>query len=104
MAPAAPPPIKPWLRPCFCIYFLDVTYYYINQIIYIFRGVARNLVGGTLDKISYMNSFQVLYYNGVAKISLRGRDIQQKYTHQRLLKNFEKFAQKFKKFSKIFQK
>ena len=41
------------------------------------------------------------------KISVRG-DIQQKCTHQRLLKNFDKFikefAQKFKKFAKIFQK
>ena len=46
--------------------------------------------GGTSDKISYMNSSQVLYCNGVAKISVRV-DIQQKCTHQRLLKNFEKF-------------
>ena len=62
---------------------------------------------GTSDKISYMISSQVLYCNGVAKISVRRRDIQQKCTHQRLLKNFEKilkkFAQKFNKFSKIFQ-
>ena len=53
-----------------------------------------------------MNLSQVLYCNGVAKISVGG-DIQQKCTHQRLLKNFEKFikkfAQKFKKFSKIFK-
>ena len=30
----------------FCIYFLDVTYYYINQIIYMLRGGARILVRG----------------------------------------------------------
>ena len=39
--------------------------------------------GGTSDKISYMNSIQFLYCNGIAKISVRG-DIQQKCTHQRL--------------------
>ena len=82
--------------------------YYINQIIYICSGAAPGFwFGGTSDKISYMNSFQVLCCNDVVKISVRG-DIQQKCTHQRLLKNFEKFikklAQKFKKFSKIFQK
>ena len=46
--------------------------------------------GGTSDKISYMNSSQVLYCNGVAKVSVLG-DIQQKCTLQRILKNFEKF-------------
>ena len=65
--------------------------------------------GGTSNKIlySYMNSTQVLYCNGVVKISVRG-NIHQKFTHQRLLKKFfkvcRKFAQKFKKFSKIFLK
>ena len=43
--------------------------------------------GGTSDKISYMVSVQVLYCNGIEKISVRG-DIQQKCTHQNLLKNF----------------
>ena len=52
-----------------------------------FRGNARILVGGESDKISYMISSQVLYCNGVAKISVR-EDIQQKCTHQRLLKFF----------------
>ena len=53
-----------------------------------------------------MNSFQVLHCNDVANISVRG-DIQHKTTHQRLLKNFEKFikefAQKFKTSPKIFK-
>ena len=34
----------------FCIYFLDVTYYYINQIIYIFRCGARILVEGDIKQ------------------------------------------------------
>ena len=37
--------------------------------------------GEASDKIS----------NKVARISVRGGDIQQKFTQQRLLKNFEKF-------------
>ena len=54
----------------------------------VYKGDARILVrGGTSNKISYMNFSQVLYCNGVAKISVRG-DIQQKCTYQ---KNFEKF-------------
>ena len=60
--------------------------------------------GGTSDKISYMISSQVLYCNGVAKISVR-EDIQQKCTYQRLenfLKISKKFAQKFNKFSKFY--
>ena len=58
---------------------------------------ARILVRGeTSDKILYanvqnMNSSQVVYCNGVAKISVRAEDIQQKCAHQRLLKHFEKF-------------
>ena len=45
------------------------------------RGVARILVrgGGTSDKIS----------SKVARISVRSGDIQQKFTQQRLFKNFE---------------
>ena len=37
------------------------------------RGGARILVriGGTLEKISYMNSTKALYCNGVAKVSAR---------------------------------
>ena len=46
--------------------------------------------GGTSDKSSYMNSSQVLYCNGVAKISVLG-DIHQECTRQTLLKNIEKF-------------
>ena len=73
------------------------------------RGGARILVrGGTSDKISYMNCSQVLYCNGVAKISVRGGDIQQKCSHQRFFEKFwkiyKKFAQKLKnspKFSKM---
>ena len=39
-----------------------------------FSSGSRILVrgGGTSDKISYMNSTQVLYCKGVAKISVRG--------------------------------
>ena len=61
-----------------------------------FRGGARIFVGDTSDKISYeyMISSQVLYCNGVAKISVRRRDIQQKCTHERLVKNFEKLIKK----------
>ena len=58
--------------------------------------------GGTSDKISFMNSCKVLYCSGVAKISAL-RDIQQKCTHQRLLKKILNFikeiAQKFNEFS-----
>ena len=44
--------------------------------------------GGSSDRISYMNSSQVLYCNGVAKISVGERaKIQLKCTHKRLLKN-----------------
>ena len=43
-------------------------------------------------------------FSNVDRTSVRGGDIQQKFTQQRLLKNFGKiyikFAQKFKKFSK----
>ena len=59
--------------------------------------------GGTSDKISYMNSSQVLYCNGVAKISVLGGH-SAKSTHQSILENFfkfiNKFVQKFKKFFK----
>ena len=41
---------------------------------------------GTSEKNSYMNSSQVLYCNGVAKISVRG-DIQHECTRQRHMKN-----------------
>ena len=64
--------------------------------------------GGTSDKISYMNSSQVLYCNDVAKISVLKRHSARMYSSKTFDKNFEKFikqfAQKFKKFSKIFQK
>ena len=54
-----------------------------------------------------MNFTQVLYFNGVAKISVQS-DIQQKYIHQRLfgkiLKNLLKqFEQKFKNSSEFFK-
>ena len=57
---------------------------------------------GTSDKISYMNSTKVLYCNGVAKISVQG-DIQQKFTHLRVLKNFEKFIKILHKNLKLLQ-
>ena len=71
-----------------------------------FRGNARILVWGrTSDKISYMISSQVLYCNGIVKISIR-EDNQQKCTYQRLLKSFlkfiNKFAQKFNEFSEFY--
>ena len=60
------------------LYKID-NYFILNS-----RGIARILVRGgreASDKIS----------NKVARISVRGSDIQQKFTQQRLLKNFEKF-------------
>ena len=64
--------------------------------------------GGTSDKISYMNSSQVLYCKGVAKISVLKRYSARMYSSKTFENNFEKFikhfAQKFKKFSKIVQK
>ena len=85
----------------FCI-VLDVTYYYINQIIYL-QGQRQNFGGGgASDKISFMISSKILYCNGVAKISVR-EDIQQKCTHQRLLNNFLKFIQICTKILKILQ-
>ena len=61
--------------------------------------------GGTSDKISYMISSQVLYCNGIAKISVLGEHSAKMYSS----KNFEnfliiyknKFVQKFKNSSKI---
>ena len=44
---------------------------------------------GTSDKISYMNSSQVLYCNGVAKISVRGGTLGTNVLIKDL-KNFEK--------------
>ena len=43
------------------------------------------------------------YTSGVARISDLERDIQQKFTQQRPLKIYIKFAQNIIKFSKIFQ-
>ena len=62
--------------------------------------------GGTSDKISYMNFTQVQYCNCVAKISVRERhsakmDSSKSFNFENFIK---KFALKFKKFSKIFQK
>ena len=72
-----------------------------------FKGGARIFVLGTSDKISYMNSSEVLYCNGVVKISVGGT-FSKNVLIKELLTNFEKFikqfAQKFKKLSKIFQK
>ena len=54
-----------------------------------YRGGARILVRGeTSEKISYMNSSQVLYCNGVAKISVRGGGHS---TQMYSSKTFEKF-------------
>ena len=62
--------------------------------------------GETSNKISYMNSSQVLYCNYIAKISVRGGGYLAKMysskTFEKFIKNLQK--KKFKKFSKIFQK
>ena len=64
------------------------TVYYYTVLQYIYRGGARILVwGGTSEKISYMNFFQVLYCNGVSKISVGRKHSAQIY----LSKTFEKF-------------
>ena len=49
--------------------------------------------GGTLDKISYMNSSQVLYCNGVAKILVRGEHSAKLYSS----KAFENFIKQLHK-------
>ena len=72
-------------------------------------GGAKILVwgGGTSDKISYMNSSQVLYCNGVPKIWVLKRHSARMYSSN-TLKNFEKFikqfAQNLKNSPKFFQK
>ena len=91
------------------INLLDTHVYFL----YVYLTVAAPRFGlgggGTSDKISYMNSSQVLYCNGVPKISVLKRHSARMYSSKTFVfKNFEKFikqfAQKFKKFSKIFQK
>ena len=64
---------------------------------------------GPSNKISYMIPLFLSVLQWSRQNSVReGGDIQQKCTHRRLKKNFEKFikniAQKFNKFSKIFQR
>ena len=60
--------------------------------------------GGTLDKISYINSSQVLYCNGVAKISVLKRHSARMYSSKTFEKKFEKFIKQFaQKFLKILQ-
>ena len=56
---------------------LDTHVYFIYD-----SGGAKILVGGgiTADKISYMNSFQVQYCNGVAKISILKRHSARMYS------------------------
>ena len=67
----------------FSIYMYDFRHCtYIEYTVYnvytVYRGGAKILVrGGNIGKkISYMNSFQVLYCNGVAKISIGGHSAQ----------------------------
>ena len=47
---------------------INIQYIYIYIYIYtVYRGGARILVqGGNIGKISYMNSFQVLYCNDIS--------------------------------------
>ena len=63
--------------------------------------------GGTSNKISYMNSSQVQYCNGVAKISVLKRHSARMYSSKTFENNFEKFlkqfAQKFKKSPNFFK-
>ena len=84
---------------------MSISYMYVYL-----TGAAPGGSGGerTSNKISYMNSSQVLYCNGVAKISVLGRHSTRMYS-SKTFKKFrkiykKKFAQKFKKFSKLFQK
>ena len=60
--------------------------------------------GGTSNKISYMNSSQVLYCIGVAKIQVLVRHYVSSKTFEKFWKINKKLAQKFKKFFKVFQK
>ena len=97
----------------FIIKYYCSIYKYMKVFISIYNSLSQQRLqdfgsgGGTSDKISHMNSTQVLYFNGIAKISVRG-DIQQKMysskTFDKVWKVYKKFVQKFKKFSKIFQK
>ena len=82
------------------------THVYFIQYMPISQGRHQDFgSGGTSDKISYIKSFQVLYCNGVAKISVRGGGgTQQECTHQRLLKNFEKFIKNLQNNLKHFPK
>ena len=57
--------------------------------------------GGTSEKISYMNSSQILYCNGVAKISvLGGHSAILIKEFWKFLKIYKNYVQKFKKFFK----
>ena len=69
----------------------------INNYIYV-QGRRQDIGSGegeTSHKISYMNSTQVLYCNGVAKISVRGT-FSKKYSS----KTFEKFWKIYKNLHK----
>ena len=75
----------------------------------VYRGGARILIReGNIGK-NFINEFlpSPVLQRRRQNFGSKG-DIQHKYTHQRLLKNFEniykKFAPKFKKFSKNFSK
>ena len=67
-----------------------VNFKLFNNVTFIYYAVHRVLIvpvaapgfwfGEQWDNISYLNYTQVLYFNGVAKVSVR-RDIKQKCTH-----------------------
>ena len=60
----------------------------------LYTGAAPEFwLGGTSEKISYMNSFQVLFCNGVSKISVGRKHSAQIYSS----KTFEKFWKIYKK-------
>ena len=84
------------------------------------RGVASILVrgGGDIGQNIIHDSIQVMYCSGSAKMSARIKDIQQKFSQRKLLKNlknfvyirtkilenFPKFFKKIKKFQKNYEK
>ena len=66
------------------------------QYIYCIQGQRQNFgLGETSEKISYMNSFQVLYCNGISKISVERKHSAQIYSSKTFEKFIKKFAQKF---------
>ena len=73
---------------------MSISYMSISQ----WRRQDFGLGGkGTSDKISYINSSQVQYCNGVAKISVLKKTFSENVLIKDILKNFEKFIKQFAK-------